>query len=82
MIEIYFVVEYKTNSELFKQKFKKLMNWAGRWVTKENMELALELAKKFAAKYRKTPPITEKDDTSTTHIIDGDETVILVPKEV
>lgn len=68
---------------LFKEKFKKLMAWAGRWVTKENLELALELAKKFSAKYRKTPPvINEKQPTETLHIIDGDETIILVPKEV
>lgn len=63
-------------AELFEKKFRSLMKWGGRFITKDTMELAFNLAKKFCAKYRKTKKIDKKE-----HIIEEDVTIILVPKE-
>lgn len=65
--------------ELFEGKFKYLMKWAGKYVTKENIKLALELAKKFSSKYKKVKKIDKTSEKE--HILSEDKTIIWVPKE-
>jgi hypothetical protein len=68
-------------AELFEEKFKSLMKAAGKYVTKENIKLAHDLALKFCSKYRAAKKNPDPEASKKQHIITEDEAIILIPKE-